>query len=448
MRRLLVLVLVLVLVLETVAAGSDTDVFGLGSRPIALGNAYTALATDWTAPYYNPAGLAAAPGPTLGGGVSYADYEMRFKTASGGAALEHDAERVPPLSAVFGGFSTRLGAEGTILGRFAAGIAAFVPTRHTLTLDVETGAGDPGYFLYGPHRDRLNVLPGIAFRIPLPGDLERTQTLAIGVAANVLFNAEGEQTFDLSGGATSETVVTDIDADYNISPNVGLFYWPLEGLSVGLTYRAENSSGSEINVIIDLTGTGQSAFPLDLRWVTLFQPQQVQAGVAIDPTEALTFSLDLTWYDWSSFEDPFITVGTIVAQTDPDFHDTFVPRLGVEVEPGAGVALRLGYFYEPSPVPTQRGATNLVDLDKHVASFGVGWTYWTTRPSIVRGEGGALSEVEEPWNAFSIDAFFQWHHLVEETVTKNDPASSGGVGAAYEASGEIYNFGISFVFRP
>lgn len=434
----------LALAVAAPARASDMDQYGLGARPISLGNAMTAVATDWTAAYYNPAGLALGRTPTVGAGFSYADDHLDYDAETVDPAVERRAERVGPLSAITGGVSATLGAPGSLLNRVGLGFAAFVPTRHILSLDVETAPGEPEFFLYGARRDRLTMVPAIAFRIPL-GDLEKTQSLAIGVAANVLANASGQQTFNL-GPTPSSAVTARIDADYTMAPNFGVFYWPLPWLSVGVAYRGEISLGADIDVSIDLTGSGTAAIPLDLRFVSLFQPQQVQAGIALDPLEGLTVALDVTWNDWSSFEDPFITVGTVIGQVPPNFHDTVVPRVGVEVEPLESLALRLGYFFEPSPIPKQRGELNLADADKHVLAFGAGYTYWTTRDAGVR-EGGAAGEAPEPYAPVSIDVFFQWHHLVGERVAKDDPANSGGVGSFYEASGEVFNVGVTFTFR-
>jgi long-chain fatty acid transport protein len=419
LRRLLTISAAILLSAPSLASASDLDQFGIGARPISLGGAFTALATNWTAPYYNPAGLALVKAPTMGGGYSYADYNLELDTESGNGQLEHDAERAGPLSAFWGGFATRLSLDpASVLSRIGVGLAAFIPARHTLTQDVETAPGEPRFFLYGHGRDRLCMLPAIGIRLPL-GPLEATQTLAIGAGVNVLYNTKGEQVFNL-GGTTGSAVSARLHTDYNVAPHVGVYYWPIEWLSLGLTWRGEISSGSHVNVVIDLTGGGTSAVPLDLKWVTLFQPHQVQLGMAVDPTEALTISLDLTWNGWSGFEDPFVTVGTLVAQTDPRFRDTIVPRLGVEWEVAPDAAVRFGYFFEPSPIPDQKGATNLIDLDKHVLSLGLGYTYET----------------------LAFDAFIQWHHLMPEKVRKDDPANSGGVGASYEASGEVFNFGL------
>jgi long-chain fatty acid transport protein len=425
------------------ARAGDLDTFGFGPRAIALGSAYTALATDWTAPYYNPGGLSLSRTLSFGAGFSYAAYDLSYRSDQGGADVDRRAARVDPTSAFSLGFATTLGPPGTILNRFGAGAAVYAPTRHTLTVDWETAPAEPQFSGYGARQDRLSMMPGVSFRVPL-GDLEETQRLSIGVSANVLVNLAGEQSFSL-GSSSASAVTTHIAADYNVAPNVGLIYWPFEWLSFGVTYRGEMSVGSKINVVIDLTGNGQSAFPLDLESVSFFQPQQVQGGFAIDPIDSLTISFDLTWKNWGAFKDPFLTVGRVIGQVDPNYKDTVTPRLGLEWDVADAVALRAGYFYEPSPAPPQRGATNMVDLDRHCLSFGAGYTFRTTREG-PRGPDGAAGPTED-YNPISIDMFLQWFHLAAQNVQKDDPTNSGGVGAFYRASGEIFNVGISLTVR-
>src|SRR6185295_18030857 len=99
-------------------------------------------------------------------------------------------------------------------------------------------------------------------------------------------------------------------------------------------------------------------------------------------------------------------------------------------------------YYSPSPAPKQDGATNIIILDEHVASFGAGWTWRTTRQKT----GAAAGETEDV-SPFSVDAFLQWHHLVRERVEKKDPTNSGGVGDSFEASGEILYVGFTMTFR-
>ncbi len=73
LRRLAVAVLVLLLVTSSVWAGGF-DVTGLGSKARAMGGAFRAIADDWTAAYYNPAGHAFVYDNLVGGTVGFLHY--------------------------------------------------------------------------------------------------------------------------------------------------------------------------------------------------------------------------------------------------------------------------------------------------------------------------------------------------------------------------------------
>jgi len=60
------------------------------------------------------------------------------------------------------------------------------------------------------------------------------------------------------------------------------------------------------------------------------------------------------------------------------FRDTLVPRVGAELTlPWGGrhaLQVRIGYVWDPSPVPSQAGLTSFYDSDRHTVSAGVGLT--------------------------------------------------------------------------
>ena len=92
----------------------------------------------------------------------------------------------------------------------------------------------------------------------------------------------------------------------------------------------------------------------------------------------VSLSAGVTYRRWSQFENPigyFATPDDYPAQPEPGFHDTLVPRLGLEMhwefkewlfEP------RLGYSYEPSPAPDQTGFHNYLSNNRHLIGSGIG----------------------------------------------------------------------------
>ncbi len=436
-------------IILTIAAGraaeatTDLDQFGFGARPIAMGGAFTALASDFTATYYNPAGLTSSRSTASGLGFSYADHNLEFSSESG--TFDEDVERVEDLSAFTLGVSSTFGKPGTFLSRIGLGSGLFLPTRQIVGAEGETPPGEPDFFFYGNRYSKISILPAAAFKI-LDDDFGG-QFLSIGAGAILLADLDGKFKFNV-GSSPSSSVEVEQELGYDAAPTVGIHYWPVWWLSFGLAYRGELSLKADIDTIIDLDNDPNNApdFVLKLETVQLFVPDQVQGGFAVDPVEWLTVAVDVTWKRWSSFKDPFITIDPGVTQVDPDFDDTFTPRLGVEAEVLDGFTARFGYYYQPTPVPEQDGETTIVDNDKHVVSFGAGYAYWTTEEELARDEGGEIVATDRDVNPFTIDVFLQWHSFVDQDFDKEDPADPA-VGVGFDSGGSILNLGFTATFK-
>src|SRR5687767_10708176 len=65
------------------------DTYGFGSRATAMGGAVSADATDFSAAYYNPAGLVGATGVSVSVGYLYAANNLRMNGLDNGVASAH-----------------------------------------------------------------------------------------------------------------------------------------------------------------------------------------------------------------------------------------------------------------------------------------------------------------------------------------------------------------------
>jgi long-chain fatty acid transport protein len=403
--------------------GNDLDGFGFGARPVSMGGAFTALANDFSAVYYNPAALINSKSLKLHGGYSFADYYLDLDTETGKG--EDRAERISDLSAFTLGVSTRIFPHDED-ARFAAGLGIFLPTRRILTafsvaapIAPEGGtptSSPPQYIMYGEKRDKIGVYFGGAVRV--------IDGLSLGAGAALLADLPGAVDLDF----INSSVDIEYELEWDLSPNAGIFWQALPGLSLGLTYRGELSLKieSRANVLV----AGSPLLSLNVEAITLFSPQQIAFGFAWDPHPDFTVAFDLTWQDWSAYDRPFTVVTPGPRPEDPDFDDTWTPRLGLEYQLTGLIALRMGYYYQPSPVPEQKDLSNLIDNDKHVFSFGVGFTFDTPV-------------------AMNIDLFLQWHHLAEEKASKRlppDPDDPNNPGD-FTSGGDILNFGFGITFR-
>lgn len=421
------------------ARANPPDSFGLGARSTALGGAVTADVEDFSAGYYNPAGLARSGRLRIEFGYFLAHPELRL----GG----HDNE-VDDIRGVVGGFVIPAEIAGTT---FAFGLTLHLPDeRISRTRSLPLTQARWELYDNRPHRVFLGV--NLAWR---PFDW-----LAIG--GGIAFMSTSVTTLEVVGeipaiGATAHSTLEHSLRTELLSvryPQAGLQLIPNDSLSFGVTYRGEFQLGLELDasVTADIT-LGEEALPVYFRILTAsvnaFLPQQLSFGAAWKPLRTLRIGFDLTWVDWSAYKAPIgktdivleLTVppafAMFVSQPGPisggrpipaNFADRFVPRLGVEwlAAETAHVDLRLraGYSYELSPIPMQSGLSNFVDTDRHAFSTGVG----VALHDLGAGLPGDLL----------FDAYFQGSYMVPRMMTKTSLLNPTG---SYLAEGAIWAVG-------
>lgn len=426
------------------------DTYGIGSRAAAMASAVTADATDFSAGYYNPAGLAAAPGLSLSIGYSSSTNHLQMN------GVDNDVDSVHGLA--FG-----LVAPGKLFGvlPFAFGIATYLPddgVSRIKALRQET----PRWELYD---DRLSVLylaASLAIR-PLP---------FLEIGGGVAFLAATRGRFSISGRADvlhpyDSQLRHEVDADLTSIryPHLGARVKIGDLGFLGLAYRGETklplSLDASLNGIVDFAGIDVPLrYDLESRTFDAFLPQQVVLGASFQKVRGLRVNADLAWVNWAGYESPTARTTSHLDVTPPPgtplelpgdprpttpippgFEDRFVPRLGVEyVWPFAGgmrrlpgetedrraveVPLRAGYVFERSPVPPQTGVTNFVDADRHTFSVGA---------------GVALNGMFEVLpGALRLDLHGQLSVLPERLTKKQSPADFIG---DYTAGGSMLSLG-------
>jgi long-chain fatty acid transport protein len=252
--------------------------------------------------------------------------------------------------------------------------------------------------------------------------------LSFGLGVRTLATTRGE--FDVSGTAVlplfegrseyESELEHQVDADLLSVRHAqfSLALFPLEGFTVGLSYREEAQLDNQVKGTlegeIDLARPGTTSEPFPVRYhlvtrtVTAFIPRQATLGVGYEP-EGWAFGVDLGWFDWSAYKSPVSITSTEVdvmppeglvfnlpateafGIVDPGFEDSWALRLGVErtlrVTHALSTQVRVGYAFEPSPVPDQTAATNFLDADRQIFGFGAGFELADPGSWLPRGVG-------------------------------------------------------------
>jgi len=422
-----------------IARANPPDTFGLGARSTALAGAVTADVEDFSAGYYNPAGLARSGRMRLELGYFLARPELRL----GGRDNEVDDVR-----GIVGGLVVPGKVAGTT---FAFGLSLHLPDeRISRTRSIPLTQARWELYDNRPHRLFLGV--NLAWK---PFDW-------LSIGGGIGFMSTSETRLEVVGEIPAIGAATRSRLEHALRtdllsvryPQAGIQVTPNDSLSFGLAYRGEFQLGLALdaNVSADIT-LGALALPIYFQILTAsinaFLPQQLSFGAAWKPVRTLRIGLDLTWVDWSAYRAPVGTTDVrldltvppafamFVSQPGPisgsrpvpaNFTDRFVPRIGVEwlaVETSnLDLRLRGGYYYEFSPVPMQSGLSNFVDTDRHIFSAGAG----IALHDLGKGLPGELL----------FDAYFQSSYMVPRTMTKAsllDPTGS------YLAEGVIWAAG-------
>ena len=459
MRRgtpLLFLVMILMSMPEALSA-NILETYGFGSRPIGMGGAYCAVADDFAAVWYNPAGLSQIDKVDLGVGMNSID--ARFKSIKGVTVGDNPAGD-PEL----GELDTHIHDNGGFTGGFSVGITEklgmglgiYVPSNRFIARLQTQNQREPHFVMYENRPERLVIL--------LSGGVEVLKGFSIGAGANILFGPAGKMDFEIGVGNEGNGELS-LEFRPRVSPYAGLHYKIRDDMSIGVVYREYLEHG-DLDINMDAEVDAQLVLiPIagQLHSMVFYSPRQVTLGWAWNPGERSLVSFDLTWLEWSEFEDASLGMimrlgqnGAILpfeAVLDPDFRDTFLPRAGIEYQlkkwhdlsrvKAVDLTLRGGYYFVDSPVPEQSGITNYMDSDSHVFSTGLGVT---------------LQSPFEIDRTFHMNLHLQYHYLEEREHDKDmDMMDLDGDGSpetrimgypGYVTGGEIisggFTLGVSF----
>ena len=364
------------------AHANPIDLFGFGPRAQAMGGAQVAGAEDTSACYYNPALLARSPDIRIDVGYQLAVPRLTVDDRD----VDVDASR---------GLAMGLAVPGRLLGaRIAVGAGLFLPDQQ-ITRTRTLASERPRFALYDNRPQRLFLSANVA--VELPGDV------AIGGGIAYMSSTQGSVELD---GLVAIPDPEDSDLDLAIDVDLKTIRYPQAGvawqvrpwLTIAASYRGGFKLVLDQRFVItgDVGAPGQPPLVPDgylnlrSRAQDLFQPAQVTVGASAQLTPRFSLAFDLAWHRWSAFENPaahidleldlgdfndLVDIPPQDALPAPHFHDIAVSRLGGEYVVSSDRRrwrARGGYVYEPSPAPSQRGATNFIDNAKHTVSAGVG----------------------------------------------------------------------------
>jgi len=342
-------------------ATNGLNVIGFGGESVAMGGADLAVARDTTALNTNPAGLAQIGQRRVDfyGSAAYT-IDLHHRDAQG-----HTEEVDKKL--FFGGDAGC--AVPVAEGRVTVGIGIFGQGGAGIVYDdfaAPSGVRGKLSNEYGIAR----ITPGVALRV--------SDALFLGTSAVITYAQNDQAFFPESPGGTR---IEGLEA-VNAGAKVGAMLRPTQRVTLGVAYTSQVDLDLDGGKLVLNQGPAGKVTYRDVTLSGASQPQELGVGVALQTSESLLVSAELTWLDWSRAakrsrlraRDPDGPAATpVIAQDTPlNWRDQYVVALGLAYALDEHTVLRAGYNYGRNPIPAETLSPLLPNIAEHHLTAGAG----------------------------------------------------------------------------
>jgi long-subunit fatty acid transport protein len=405
------------------------DENGVGIRAQGMGNAFTGLANDYSAIYWNPAGLTQLETSEIDGSLYHLKYNNTATYVGSTILDDRTFTKLHSLGLAYK-FPTNRGSFVLAFGynRFKnydefLYFSGFSQDSIDLGFDLEDDNGNVGYYPFSNNVQRTEEIrqEGNLGAWSIGGGLQLSSSLALGI------------TFDFYSGKSTymmdffqddvDDVYNQYPADYNAyevydmisskfsgwGVKIGSMLHLSEDLRTGITVELPRSmvvfeTYSSTDALYFDDGTGSEADLGSGEWEYVIRyPLKFSGGASLD-MGPFTFAGSFDYRDWTqvefdvpegrSFSDDYQSLISDNRFFQTSFRATFGWAAGAELRvPGTALELRGGYRVVPSPLIS---ANEL--LDRTYISAGIG--YNIDKHAVLN-----LSYTRGNWNKYSSDFY-------------------------------------------
>ncbi len=321
-----------------------------GAKSHAMGNAFTGLADDPTAVYYNPAGITHLDDPQASFGFAIATVDGTFKSngASGMTLAEAENETTVERQSFF---LPNVYITSKLNERFSIGFGAY----NIYGLGFKWSDSFEGRFAPGGRNAELltlTVSPVVACQV--------TEKFSISVGGRVE-RADLKLASNLFAASSLPEVESEFSGhDYGYGWNAAMFYKASDNINLGFNYRSSmdhsfNDLDLKLSPEIGMIGLESTKANLDIEL-----PRFASMGIAWTKG-ALTITADVYWWDWSANEAlDFKLHQPVAGQTSMrvsmNWEDSWSYGIGTEYIVSVldkNISLRAGLMYEECPIPDE-----------------------------------------------------------------------------------------------
>ncbi len=400
MRTFRIVLLLACVSAPLIASASPLELYGFGSRSSAMAGAGVATCTSFDCVFLNPGRLARQRRKTLSAGYMYGDLNL---TINGSKSNSENTQ------ATTFGIVVPLKLGASLADRITLGLGMMVP-RNAIARARSPVVGTPSFALLDSRSEVVGIQLALGYAW--------NEHVGFGVGVLVSGTLAGRILVDVDGAGRFITR-SEQELKSNFTPVLGASLESSDKVGTvarhryGISLRGASEAGYDIQIDNNLAASLPLSLPqLLVVGVPQYDPASIVVEFGYQATPELGVEFQLDYKRWSAFplptENP-IERGENLAGAN--FHDTVVPRVGVEWlsgSAGAQLALRAGYTFIYSPAPEMTGQASLLDNHRHVGSAGLGISWPEAR------------------HGLRFDMWIQEHRLLDRNHEKTDPASELG----------------------
>ncbi|MBI4810384.1 MAG: outer membrane protein transport protein [Ignavibacteriales bacterium] len=336
----------------------------IGPKGLGMGGAFVGLANDYTAIYWNPAGLTQMQKNfigvfgtdviPLGSYKFYKQLPAPYPTIDINTETKTNHYISPNLMGYY---------HCTLVENLIFGLGVYVPAG----LGTEWEGEDLKMLSGGTAlkwKSKIGVInfsPAVAYKF--------SEQFSAGVAMNIFYGM-----FDMDNPAqigTNWLQYTESSTGLGYGVTIGALAELHDMLSIGASFRTKTSvtmSGTAKN------GTMESDFDRDVAW-----PMWISGGAAFRPMDNLVITADAQFSQWSESEDKFITeykaAGWGKDTITLDWEDAVQIRFGVGYKIDESLDLRAGFYIDPAPAPEKTYNILFSSISYNAVSIGAGYKF-------------------------------------------------------------------------
>ncbi len=389
--RLVIAIITFLAFLSPLSFANGLNLNSLGTKALAMGGAFVGLADDFSAVFWNPAGIAQFDKKYIGFHgtdiIPSMTYTLETPTPIGPVTL------VDTKSMTEHFLAGMIAYYQPITENLVAGFAVYAPSGLGIEWPGEDLGNIAGPPLFPPDsstkwRSKIFVLsfsPALAFKL--------SDQVLFGATVNINYGSFETSQYGGSALVPIPPVAVNLgqqNLDLNgwgIGATFGLLIKPSDMISLGFTFRTPSKiTFKGTTMVAGIPQLAPLVGPIDATTdveADVTFPMWLAGGIAVKPVDGLTLTFDAQYTQWSKIQEIEIIFtdpvwAQLMALTEGnkltlEWENKVVLRFGAEYMVTDKFALRAGYYRDPSPAPDKTMNILLPIADFNVFAFGIGY---------------------------------------------------------------------------